>query len=55
MDAHEGGMPGYVAELLEVLRQGKAEGKVVAVGECGIGRWIRWVGGQGGWVNESDG
>jgi hypothetical protein len=37
MEAHKGGMPGYIAELSEVLLQGKAEGKIVAIGECGIG------------------
>eukprot|EP00892_Ulva_mutabilis_P006224 jgi/Ulvmu1/3974/UM182_0002.1 len=36
LDAHEGGGERYMEELREVIREGVAEGKTVAVGECGL-------------------
>ncbi|GIL89036.1 hypothetical protein Vretifemale_16884 [Volvox reticuliferus] len=35
-EAHSGGAEAYLQELLAVLREGQAAGKVVAVGECGL-------------------
>lgn len=35
-DAHPGGPEAYLQELLAVLKEGQARGKVVAVGECGL-------------------
>ncbi|GIL53311.1 hypothetical protein Vafri_8943 [Volvox africanus] len=34
--SHAGGAEAYLQELLAVLREGQASGKVVAVGECGL-------------------
>lgn len=35
-DSHPGGPDAYLASLQEVLRDGQADGKVVAVGETGL-------------------
>ncbi|GLC33627.1 hypothetical protein PLESTM_000093800 [Pleodorina starrii] len=35
-EGHPGGPDAYLQELLSVLREGQAAGKVVAVGECGL-------------------
>ncbi|EFJ51556.1 hypothetical protein VOLCADRAFT_57045, partial [Volvox carteri f. nagariensis] len=36
-ESHPGGPEVYLQDLLAVLREGQAAGKVVAVGECGLG------------------
>ena len=43
-DSHPGGPDGLQAELTAVLKEGQALGKVVAVGECGLGANLRTAG-----------
>lgn len=42
-DSHPGGPDAYLQELSEVLQQGQAQGKVVAIGECGLGEQERRI------------
>ena len=48
-DSFPGGAEAYLAQLLALLQQGQVEGKVVAVGECGLGGCMSGRGGGGAW------
>lgn len=37
-DEHVQGPNDYLESLLEIAQEGKSKGKVVAIGECGLGR-----------------
>ena len=38
-DQHEGGPEAYLEGLMQLAKEGAASGKVVAIGECGLGTW----------------
>jgi hypothetical protein len=37
LDVHPEGPEAYIAELMDVIKEGKDSGKLVAIGECGLG------------------